>query len=288
MAPSSMSGPTPTPPAGVPRAVSGRSPSVSSDDALAATVAPSQSAQLAAQVRAASAQRPVPRNTDVSPRDTFREEAWGNLVTVNRDGSDGQRLVLAGDQFDIGRTEGQLTFADDVYLASRHGRFLQVDGQVVLRPLDTVNGVFLKVVSSVDLVAGDQILIGKELLRYEPLTPEEREPPSLVEHGVRLFGSAPREAWGRLRQLTVAGTTRDIWHLVRPELVVGREEGDVTFPDDEFMSRRHAAVRKSGTKARLEDLRSSNGTFIRLRGDHPLASGEVFRMGDQLMRFEAR
>ena len=124
------------------------------------------------------------------------------------------------------------------------------------------------------------------MLRFEPVPTEERDPPALLEHGVRIFGSAPREAWGRLRQLTVAGTTRDVWHLVRPELVLGREEGDVTFPDDEFMSRRHAAVRRQGAKAKLEDLNSSNGTFVRIRGDRELKSGDVLRLGDQLLRLE--
>jgi hypothetical protein len=154
-----------------------------------------------------------------------------------------------------------------------------------VRPLDGVNGVFVRV-QSCELSPGDSFLVGKELLRYEPLVAEERDPPSLVEHGVRIFGSAPREAWGRLRQLTVAGTSRDVWHLTRPELVLGREEGDVTFPDDEFMSRRHAAVKRVGTKARLEDLGSSNGTFVRVRADRELKGGDLLRIGDQLLRYE--
>ena len=89
-----------------------------------------------------------------------------------------------------------------------------------------------------------------------------------------------------LRQLTIAGTARDVWHLTRPELVLGREEGDVTFPDDEFMSRRHAAVKRIGNKARLEDLGSSNGTFVRVRADCELKAGDLLRIGDQLLRFE--
>jgi hypothetical protein len=149
-----------------------------------------------------------------------------------------------------------------------------------------VNGVYVRVHGAYELAPGDQFLVGKEVIRYEPCAPEERDIPSLVEHGVRLFGSAPREAWGRLRQLTVGGTTRDVWHLSRPELVLGREEGDVTFPDDEFMSRRHAAVKRAGNKARLEDLNSSNGTYVRIKGDRELQAGDVLRMGDQLMRFE--
>jgi pSer/pThr/pTyr-binding forkhead associated (FHA) protein len=209
----------------------------------------------------------------------------GTLIAVNRDGSDGRTIEIADETFDIGRTDGSLNFNDDPYLAPRHVRLVVQGGKVVLRALDHVNGVFVRT-QSCDLQPGDSFLVGKELLRYEPLAPEERDPPSLIEHGVRIFGSAPREAWGRLRQLTVAGTARDVWHLTRPELVLGREEGDVTFPDDEFMSRRHAAVKRVGARARLEDLGSSNGTFVRVRGDRTLEPGDLLRVGDQLLRFE--
>jgi pSer/pThr/pTyr-binding forkhead associated (FHA) protein len=298
-------GPSPTPPAGVPRAVvsptpapapvvSAPRPAVVNDDALAQTVAPSISSQMAAEVaahvRAVSAQRPVGGPTNGAPRprlDTMPDApTLGRLVALRRDGSDGEIVDLVGPTFDLGRLEGQLRFADDPYLAPRHARLQIAGGRVVVQPLDTVNGVYIKVRGAVELQAGDQFLVGKEVLRFEPLAPEERDPPSLVEHGVRVFGSAPREAWGRIRQLTVAGTTRDLWHLVRPEMVLGREEGDVTFPDDEFMSRRHAALKRAGARARLEDLGSSNGTFVRLRGERALEPGDVLRMGDQLMRYE--
>jgi len=295
-------GPAPTPPAGVPRAVVAPSASpapsaprvaVVNEDALAQTVAPSMSSQMAAEVaahvRAVSAQRPAgAANGSPRPRlDTMPDApTLGRLVALRRDGSDGEAVDLVGPTFDLGRIEGELRFGDDPYLAPRHARLQLSGGRVVVQPLDTVNGVYVKVRGAVELQAGDQFLVGKEVLRFEPLAPEERDPPSLVEHGVRLFGSAPREAWGRVRQITVAGTTRDLWHLVRPEMVLGREEGDVTFPDDEFMSRRHAALKRAGARARLEDLGSSNGTFVRLRGERALEPGDVLRMGDQLMRYE--
>jgi pSer/pThr/pTyr-binding forkhead associated (FHA) protein len=268
----------PTPPAGM-RPSGGAALGVraatapaAQDDALASTIAPVPG-QMPRKGAAAPAAAPAPAPI-------------GALVALNRDGSDGTSAPIAGETFDVGRTEGGLKFSEDPYLAPRHARLVITGGKVVVRPLDHVNGVYLRIHGSCDLQPGDEFLVGKELLRYEVLAPEERDPPSLVEHGVRLFGSAPREAWGRLRQLTIAGTTRDVWHLVRPELVVGREEGDVTFPDDEFMSRRHAAVKRAGTRARLEDLNSSNGTFVRIRGDRELAAGDVLRMGDQLLRLE--
>jgi hypothetical protein len=39
-------------------------------------------------------------------------------------------------------------------------------------------------------------------------------------------------------------------------------------------------------RGHLEDLGSSNGTFLRLRGPHGLASGDLIRLGDELLRFE--
>ncbi|MDW8282434.1 MAG: FHA domain-containing protein [Myxococcales bacterium] len=210
----------------------------------------------------------------------------GRLITVRRDGSDGDVIPLTGETFDIGRTEGNLCFAEDPFLAPRHARLLAYGGVVRIRVLDTVNGVFIRLREPHELQPGDVFYVGKELLRFEALSPEERDPPSLVEHGVRLFGSAPRESWGRLRQLTCAGTTRDMWYLSRPEVVLGREEGDITFPDDEFMSRRHAVLSRSGNRARLIDQNSSNGTYLRVRGDRELRPSDVLRMGDQLLRFE--
>ncbi|HXU71622.1 MAG TPA: FHA domain-containing protein [Polyangia bacterium] len=310
MSPSQTPGVTPTPPAGMPRsqpissAPAPAQPRVAQpvaagvigsggnghapNDAFAQTMAPNAaSLEMLEQVRntgARAAALPSTTQPDM-PAAPKLQTTHGTLVAVNRDGSDGRTIEIAAETFDIGRSEGSLHFADDPYLAARHARLVVQSGKVMLRPLDGVNGVFVRV-QSCDLAPGDSFLVGKELLRYEPLGPEERELPSLMEHGVRIFGSAPREAWGRLRQLTIAGTARDVWHLTRPELVLGREEGDVTFPDDEFMSRRHAAVKRVGTKARLEDLGSSNGTFVRVRADRELKPGDLLRLGDQLLRYE--
>ena len=298
-----MAAVTPTPPAGMPRSapVAPRvvqpapQPAVAagviggngSQEAFAQTMAPSP-ANLDLLARASAAREtalPSTTQQDLPVAAPQIVPTHGTLIAVNRDGSDGRTIEIPADAFDIGRSEGSLNFADDAFLAPRHARLMVERGKVILRPLDSVNGVFVRV-QSCDLSPGDSFLVGKELLRYEPLAAEERDPPSLVEHGVRIFGSAPREAWGRLRQMTVAGTTRDVWHLTRPELVLGREEGDVTFPDDEFMSRRHAAVKRIGSRARLEDLGSSNGTFVRIRGERELKAGDLLRVGDQLLRYE--
>jgi pSer/pThr/pTyr-binding forkhead associated (FHA) protein len=274
----------PTPPAGMPRSVARvTSNGTQRPEAFAATVSPGPAGfPLPEPARA----NPGVATSSAAAQAEQRAPVYGLLVTLSRDGSDGSSVEISSENFDIGRSEGGLTFKDDSYLALRHLRLTVRDGKVLVRPLDTVNGVFIKLRESVELNSGDTFLVGKELLRFESLAPEECDPPSLIENGVRIFGSVSRTAWGRLRQLTLAGTTRDVWHLTRPELVLGREEGDITFPDDEFMSRRHTAVKWNGTQVELADLHSSNGTFVRLRGERELVPGDILRAGDQLLRFE--
>ena len=75
-------------------------------------------------------------------------------------------------------------------------------------------------------------------------------------------------------------------HLVGDEIVLGREEGDIVFRDDAFMSRRHAAITWDGKRAQITDLGSSNGTFVRLTGPTSIKHGDHVRMGDQLLRIE--
>ena len=64
--------------------------------------------------------------------------------------------------------------------------------------------------------------------------------------------------------------------------------GDLVFADDQFLSRRHASIAWDGSRAMLNDLGSSNGTFIRLAGPMPVKNGDHLRMGDQLFRIELR
>jgi len=212
---------------------------------------------------------------------------WGTAVLVNRDGSDGQRYPLAGEYLVVGRAGSDIAFDDGRFLARQHARVERGgDGAVTIHPLDALNGVFRKTDAPVELVDGMSILVGREVLRYERVEPEETKVHPLVRHGVALFGSPPREPWGRFVQLVPSGGYRDVRHLAGEEIVLGREEGDIVFRDDAFMSRRHAAVTWDGKRAQITDLGSSNGTFVRLTGPTALKHGDHVRLGDQLLRIE--
>ena len=210
----------------------------------------------------------------------------GVLVAIHPDGSEGRHYDLRGPSVDLGR-DAALSFADE-HLARRHARIFRAGaGRPSIEPLERLNGVYLRIRGETRLESGDTLLVGRQLLRFENLGAEERRPSPLVEHGVALWASMAPPTWGRLSLLLPDGSVGDIRHLCDTEAVIGREEGDIVFREDEFLSRQHARLARRDGAAFLEDLGSSNGTFMRLRGATELASGDWIRIGDQMFRFES-
>jgi len=228
---------------------------------------------------AASTPPPIRPNAD---------RPWGSLYSMRRDGTDGERHFLAGDWIEIGRpgAAADLVF-EDRYLALRHARIeQQAGGGCRVVPIDLLNGVYRRIRAPQAIAGGTQILVGRELIRFELVADGEREAAPLERFGMTMFGSPPRAPWGRLVQVLGSGGLRDVRHLHGTEIVLGREEGEIIFRDDEFLSRRHAVLKWQGGQCVLEDLKSSNGTFVRLHGPQPLENGDMLRMGDQMFRFE--
>jgi DNA-binding winged helix-turn-helix (wHTH) protein len=76
--------------------------------------------------------------------------------------------------------------------------------------------------------------------------------------------------------------------LVEGENIVGRDPRCTVWIDASGVSRRHARIIVSGAQARIEDLGSSNGTFIRgtrITSSHPLADGDRIELGSTAVTF---
>ncbi len=73
-------------------------------------------------------------------------------------------------------------------------------------------------------------------------------------------------------------------------LIVGRrEESDICLNYDNQVSREHAAILYDGQRFWLEDLHSTNGTFvgdIRITERVELHPGQLFRVGRTWLRLE--
>ncbi len=212
----------------------------------------------------------------------------GLLVAILKDGSDGRSHTITEEQTDIGRSEGQIQLTDDPYLSPRHARIHVKKDGIVVRDLDSLNGVYVRLRDPVDLVDGDLLLLGQQVMRFEVL-PEAETPlgPAMLR-GVLVFGTPEVPRVARLVQYTTEGVARDVHYLYRDETVVGREQGDIVCTDDPFMSRRHASITFDRTSRRfaLKDLGSSNGTAIRVRGERALKAGDQFRVGRHLFRYD--
>jgi pSer/pThr/pTyr-binding forkhead associated (FHA) protein len=207
------------------------------------------------------------------------------LIFVHHDGSDGATYVMRGSQIDIGRTEGDLLF-EDAHLSPRHARIETAPTGQVLRDLQSKNGIYIRLRAGAQLQDGDLILVGRQVLEFQLIPDFEKDLRPAVQHNVVHFGTNSRPSWARLRQIGPTGVAHDVFYLTREQVVLGREQGDIVFSDDQFMSRRHAHLSLQGADVRLEDLGSSNGTFVRLRAEHLLVPGDVIRIGNVLLRFE--
>jgi len=215
--------------------------------------------------------------------------AAARLVMLLKDGSEGRSIALTDQDADIGASEGDINFPDDPYLSPRHARITCRAGNYTLRDLDSVNGVYVRLREPVEVRDRDVVLIGQQVLRFELLGDGELPLGPASQRGVLVFGTPEAARFARLVQYTTEGVGRDVHYLFRDETVIGRENGDIVFTDDPFLSRRHAALRVDHAAGRfsLHDLGSSNGTAIRIRGDHVLRDGDQFRIGRHLFRFEA-
>jgi len=212
----------------------------------------------------------------------------GKLVVIVEDGSEGKSFLLHDRQVDVGRLEGDIKLEDDQYVSPRHARLAPANGRWMLHDLDSTNRVYVRLRRPHLLRDGDLLLLGLEVLQFQIVNDGERGLGHAMQHGTLLFGSPANPRHARLCQRTIEGITRDVYHLIRDETVIGRETGDIVFTADPFLSRRHAAIRHNpGTgEFVLADLESSNGTYVAIREEVPLSNGDFVRIGQHLFRVD--
>jgi pSer/pThr/pTyr-binding forkhead associated (FHA) protein len=233
----------------------------------------------------------IPIPTSSSRTHTARRgerKSPGQLVVIVEDGSEGRSFSLSEGQLDIGRVDGDIILEDDHYVSPRHARLRIVDGHWILRDLDSTNHVYVRLRKPYPLRDADLLLLGLEVLQFQTVSDGERGLGHAMQHGTLLFGSPATPRRARLCQRTVEGVVRDVYHLFRDETVIGREMGDIVFTADPFLSRRHAALRRSPTTGEfsLVDLDSSNGTYVAIRGEVSLSNGDFLRIGQHLFRVD--
>ena len=180
----------------------------------------------------------------------------------------------------LGRDSGGI-FAGDSYLSPRHATFVVSPGKLRVKDESSLNGTFLKLTPEVpvELRPGDVFRIGQEIIRFEALVTQ----PASAD-GVERLGSPSKGYVGRLALIIGRDVAGNAFPVPEGGVHLGRERGDVLFPEDGYVSGLHCRIKVEAGKVTLTDLGSSNGTFIRLKAECDLSSSDEILMGQQLFR----
>jgi hypothetical protein len=203
------------------------------------------------------------------------------LTALRADGSEAGTFNLPGANGTVGRETGGI-FAGDSYLSPRHATFKSAGmGRATVRDEASLNGVYKKLGRDVpiELKPNEVFRIGQEIIKFEPLSPQ---PPAA--DGVERLGAPSKGYVGRIALVIGREETGNAFPIPEGGVHLGRERGDILFPEDGYVSGLHCRLTWDGQRLFLTDLGSSNGTFVRIAGESDIRSGDVLLMGQQLFR----
>jgi pSer/pThr/pTyr-binding forkhead associated (FHA) protein len=210
-------------------------------------------------------------------------EAAANAMTLTAlraDGSEAGTFNLPSGGGTVGRETGAI-FAGDSYLSPRHATFRMTGGgRASVKDEGSLNGVYKKLARDipVELKPNDVFRIGQEIIKFEPLTPQAASP-----DGVERLGAPSKGYVGRIALVIGREETGNAFPIPESGVHLGRERGDILFPEDGYVSGLHCRLSWDGQKLFLTDLGSSNGTFMRV-AEADVRTGDVLLMGQQLFR----
>ena len=229
---------------------------------------------------AAPAVRAVVRGEDRSGPPAESLEA--GRVEAAEPGAGGARLVrvlptgVEADEYavradgvtTIGRRGCGLSFPGDDSLAERHASISHGEAGYVLRDDGGASGTFLRVPPGRKrrLSDGDLLRAGRQFL--------------LVARTEKGYEVAHYDA---------TGTEVGRHALTARAIVCGRQAPDLTLDaDDRTLSRRHLAFAAGNGGLWVKDLKSVNGTYLRVRAAEALEHGDQIRVGQQQLTFSLR
>lgn len=195
------------------------------------------------------------------------------LMVTQLDGAEqGEMPLNEGDNL-IGREVGGI-FAEDNLLSSRHATLIVKGGAAWVRDEGSRNGVYIRLAPNqrVEMQEGDQFCLGRIILRFDHRAPQG------------LMAPAPPDAVGFLSLVVGRDVDKGLFPLAVPAtgLTLGRSRSDVRFPNDGWISGLHCQLIATGPQVFLVDLKSSNGTYARIRGTRALNHGDALLMGQRI------
>ncbi len=187
----------------------------------------------------------------------------------------------------VGRGEVDVV-VDDSEMSRRHALLRPVDDGVEVEDLGSANGTLVdgERITKATIARSATIKMGQSEFTVDVDLPQatrigEDTPREFVPTAVQgVVTAAPQDVTRTLRVVGGPGAGQEM--DIDRELVVGRDEADVTIADPE-LSRHHAALRPVADGVEVEDLGSSNGTFVdgeRISQARTIAIRGTIKMGE--------
>jgi pSer/pThr/pTyr-binding forkhead associated (FHA) protein len=211
----------------------------------------------------------------------LQDPTKASLVVVRGEGQEGLSYHLRASEHAIGRS-AQIQI-EDPFVSEQHANLFYRSGDLTLRDDNSLNGTYLRIRDKAKLAFGDTFIAGDELFRIEPMPTvgEETDASGTYFYGSPMFNSPFRLV--QILEGNSAGTT------ICPRttrVTIGRQGCDMNFLDDPFMSEENCALEQDTDGFSLTDLGTKNGTYVRLKGERPVAHSDYFMVGRRLLRVE--
>lgn len=109
-------------------------------------------------------------------------------------------------------------------------------------------------------------------------------PPEIMSARTQFFGQLQAPGKAKLILIRGEGVEGLSYQLNAEQHVVGKN-GQLVFPDDPFVSPRHANFFYRNGSLCVKDEGSTNGVYLRVRGTIDIAQDDYFLAGEQVFRF---
>lgn len=226
---------------------------------------------------------PAPATFDRVPTNMRRPGPGKALSLVVRDKNDEvlQVVGLGYGRTYIGRSEGDLMFADDPEMSPLHGRIAVGDDEGIrVRDLDSLNGTWLRFTGEAPLADGDCFIVASQRFSYH----ESWGAATPGDDGTVVPAPPGWEMPHRVVAYGPAGAPVHV-HMCDEDLIIGRE-GRSPYQGDPRMARRHATVMFTADGTLLRDL-SGSGIYRRLRGETEVMGDDLIVMGGRTFMIRA-
>ena len=111
------------------------------------------------------------------------------------------------------------------------------------------------------------------------------EPGAVAERRTSALSGPILDAGVQLLRLDDEGQQLSSHPLVGDKTTIGREGADIDFPDDPYLSPRHAELGFRDGRLYARDLGSRNGTWHFIEGPHKLRDGDLVLAGSQILQY---